>query len=246
MLSLLSPTRRQPVIPPWPAGVPKLFTKIGELPRPHSRRGLASLSPRARRGTFYTGTTQELMFTNLSDFTAFNTSASEGSLLSGVDDQPFIPAGAFYNRLGKGRTIKLYAAGVLGTTGTPTITFQWRMGTTQGSDDLTGASIGVSVAITCGNGVTNQWWESWLDIQCYTPGLGTDNTILSCAGAVSCPGGFASPFAYALLPTTPPTATWTQTCDAAFSQYINLSVTWSASHASNTVTCKKLQMAGLN
>ncbi len=135
---------------------------------------------------------------------------------------------------------------MLGTTSTPTIIFQWRFGTTSGSSFLSGASVGVSVAITTGSGVTNQWWESWLDVICYTAGTGTGNTSLSCAGVVSCPGGFASPFSYALEPTTPPTATWSAVIDNAVTQFVNLSVTWSASSASNTVTCKKLKMYGEN
>jgi hypothetical protein len=193
-----------------------------------------------------TGTWTECMFNNGADYSAFNTSASEGSLLAGVNDQPVLPALFFYNKQGKQRGISLIARGILSTTSTPTIIFQWRLGTTLGSSYLSGTSVGVSVAITTASGVSNQWWESRLDLTCYTAGLGSGNTTLTANGYVSSPGGFASPFQYALEPTTPPTATWTATIDGSVTYYVNLSCTWSASSASNTATLKQLQMLGLN
>ncbi len=81
---------------------------------------------------------------------------------------------------------------------------------------------------------------------CRTVGTGTGNSTLSGAGYVQSPGGFASPFVYPLEPTTPDTATWTQTFDNSLTYFINLSVTWSASSASNTITCKALRMYGWN
>lgn len=188
----------------------------------------------------------ELMWVNTADFTAFSTSASEGSIIAGLNEQPTIPALFFYNKPGKGRAVKILARGVLSNTGTPTIIFQARLSSTVGTATLTGGSVGVSAAITTQSGVTNKWWELGLDLTCYTPGQGSGNCTVSGAGYVSCPGGFASPFIYALEPTTPDTATWTQTLDASVSQYLNLSVTWSASSASNTITCKQLQVWGLN
>jgi hypothetical protein len=193
-----------------------------------------------------TGTWTECMFNNGADYSAFNTSASEGSLLGGVNDQPVIPALFFFNRQGKQRGISLLARGVLSTTSTPTIIFQWRLGTTLGSSFLSGTSVGVSPTITTSSGVTNKWWESRLDLTCYTPGLGSGNTTLSGSGYVASPGGFASPFQYALEPTTPDTATWTATIDASLTYYVNLSVTWGTSSSSNTITLKTLQLLGLN
>lgn len=188
----------------------------------------------------------ELMFVNGADYSAFNSSASEGSILGGTNQQPSIPALYFDAAKGHRRTIAIEAQGVLGTTSTPTITFQVRMGTSQGSSSLTGASIGVSAAITTASGVSNKWWYLYLLLTNYTPGQGSGNDTISGAGYVESPGGFASPFKYALEPTTPDTATWTQTFDAAVTQWINLSVTWSASSASNTITCKQLLLHGLN
>lgn len=193
-----------------------------------------------------TGTWSELAFINTADYSAFNTSASEGSLLAGVNEQPVIPALFFFNKQGRHRVIDIYANGILGTTSTPTIIFQYRLGTTSGSSFLSGTSVGVSAAITTASGVSNKYWESHLRLQCNTTGIGTGNTTLSGSGTVTSPGGFASPFIYALEPTTPDTATWTATIDNSITYYLNLSVTWSASSASNTITLKHLGMMGLN
>lgn len=193
-----------------------------------------------------TQTWAETIFANRADYSAFNTSSSEGSLLAGVNEQPVLPALYFDGNKGFGRTVVLEAEGVLGTTSTPTIIFQWRLGTTSGSTFLSGASVGVSAAITTASGVSNKWWKSRLTLTCNTPGIGAGNTTLNCEGEVYSPGGFASPFIYPLEPTTPDTATWTATIDNSVTQYVNLSVTWSASSASNTITCKRLLMYGMN
>ena len=192
-----------------------------------------------------TQTWTELLYANTSDFGAYASSAVEGSLLTpGPKTQPVIPATYFEKTIG--RSISIVARGVLSVTGTPTIIFQARLGTTQGSTFLSGTSVGVSAAITTIVGVTNKWWELRLDLTCDTIGQGTGNTILSGSGYVASPGGFASPFVYPLEPTTPDTATWTATIDDAITQYLNLSATWSANSASNTITVKQLLAYGLN
>lgn len=192
-----------------------------------------------------TGTWTECFFVNRADGTAVASTASETSLLGGLNDQPVIPA-LFFDGNKVGKAIYLRASGVFSNTGTPTLIFQVRSGTTQGSSSLTGASVAVSAAITTASGITNKWWELHLWLKQATPGFGTNNCTLAGSGYVISPGGFASPFVYALEPTTPDTATWTQTIDASLTQYLNLSITWSASSASNTCTLKDLYVLGLN
>lgn len=197
--------------------------------------------------SFTTQTVTELMFQSSgADFTALSSFTAEASLLGGLNEQPVIPAGFFGLPTAVGRSIELRASGVVGSTGTPTYTFQVRASSTQGSGTLSGTSLGVSAAITTGLGVSTQLWELWLKMVCKTPGQGSNNCTLVCHGWVQSFGGFASPFGYALAPTTPPTATWTATIDAAVNNYLNLSVTCSASSASNTVTAKDVSLAGLN
>lgn len=189
----------------------------------------------------------DCIFTNRADFTALASSAAEGSLLGGLNVQPVIQAFDMFDAgraWGKSYTIE--AAGVFSTTGTPTLIFQLRLGETAGSAYLSGTSIGVSAAITTQSAVSNVSWYLRFDFAVNTPGIGTGNTTLSGEGQVFAPTGFASPFFYNLTPTTPPTGTWTSTVNCGVHQYLNLSATWSASSASNTITCKRLRVTRHN
>lgn len=188
----------------------------------------------------------ELNFSNTSEYTALASSATEGSLLAGFNEQPVIPQFYFDSPKAFGRSLRIFASGVLSTTGTPTLIFQLRLGMTVGASFISGTSIGVSAAITTQSGVTNKYWELTYDVMCRIPGLGTTNTTLGCSGKVLSPGGFASPFIYAMEPTTPDTGTWTATLDNSLNQYMNLSATWSASSASNTITCKQLSVLSMD
>ena len=184
------------------------------------------------------------IFQNTAVFGALASSSSEGTLLGTNNEQPIIKAGHFC--LGRGRLINILAKGVFSNTGTPTLTFQLRLGTTSGSSYLSGASIGVSAAITTQSGVTNQFWQLDLDLVNTLAGVGSGNVTLLGAGKVESPGGFASPGWYPLEPTTPPTATWTQVIQGDLAQYLNLSATWSASSSSNTIACQYLRVMAMN
>lgn len=244
----------QTLLPPWPQNLPRHFSDRAILKHPPlsaDQLAVAHAQRRARerqvaRCSSFTGTWSELLFVNTADYSAFASSASEGTLLSGVNEQPTIPALFFFNKPGQYRALSLVAQGVLSTTSTPTIIFQVRASSTAGSSTLSGTSLGVSPTITTQSGVTNKYWRLQLDLACRTPGTGTGNTTISGAGFVTSPGGFASPFIYPLEPTTPDTATWTATLDNSLTYYLNLSVTWSSSSSSNTITLKQLWLAGLN
>lgn len=188
----------------------------------------------------------DTMFVSRADFTAVASTASEASLLAGLNNQPVFPAFEFTSTDGFGKAYRLKARGVFSTTGTPTMTFQARLGSTAGSTYLSGTSVGVTAAITTQSGVTNKWFEINLDMIVATPGLGASNTTIICVGSVVSPTGFASPFLYPVEPTTPDTATWTATVDGSVAQYLNVSLTWSASSASNTCTLKELIVMRLN
>lgn len=176
---------------------------------------------------------------NRADFSAVASTNVEASLLGGNNEQPFIPRGFFNGAQGYSRSFSLFARGAFSTTGAPSLTFQARMSNTVGSGTLSGASLGVSSAITCGSGVTNKMWELGLDIICFTPGQGTGNTTLCSAGYVASQG-FGTAGRYPLEVTTPDTATWTQTFDSTLEYYLNLSVTWSVNSASNSIVLKQL------
>lgn len=217
------------------AGLPA-WRQYDELTLAHAKR----LYRQRDEMTGITGAYTEAFFTNRADFTTLASFTAEASLLAGSNQQPIIPPSYFLGAGAAGRGVSVLARGVLSTTSTPTFTFQVRLGATAGPTFLSGTSVGVSAAITSASGVSNKWWELRLDLICTVQGIGTGNATLSGAGHVSSPGGFASPFVYALTPTTPDTATWTATFDAALTQYLNLSVACSASSASNNITCKQL------
>ena len=216
-------------LPPWPKGIPRVFKPIAKIE--HDERiksydllDMFALNTAKRiqaqnesvQCSALTGTWTKLIFSNRADFNAVASTASEATLLGGSLEQPTIPALFFDGNKAFGKCISLLARGVLSTTGTPTVIFQVRASQTQGTGILTGTSLGVSqsAGITTINNSSNQWWELRLDIACYTPGQGSGNTTLSGAGYVTSPGGFASPYTYALEPTAPATATWTMTYQA--------------------------------
>ena len=189
----------------------------------------------------------DLLYTNVADFTALASFTSEASLIAGPNQQPTFLAGTWADYAAVGKVVRIEAEGILGSTATPTYTFQFRLDDTQGSADLTGASIGVTAAITTQSGVSTQWWGLQLDLTCTVAGQGANNVTLKCSGSVRSPGGLAAPYEYSLAPTTPPTGTWTAaTINGASTQYLNLSVTCSASSASNTITAKKLRVLIMN
>ena len=192
-----------------------------------------------------TGTWTELMYANRADFTTLSSFTSEASLIAGNNEQPVLPALFFDGNKGFGRGIGFLARGIVSSTGTPTYTFQWRISTTAGTATLSGTSVGVTAAITTGNSVSNQLWEARLELVCNTPGQGTGNTTLSGAGYVDS-AGFASPFTYSFVPSQGALTTWTSVLDNTLTQYVNLSVTSSASSSSNSITCKQLLMFGYN
>jgi len=190
-------------------------------------------------------------FADGTDFTAVASSATEATLLAGRNLQPYIPAGMLGNPQNVNRSFKLKAWGVISCTGTPTMTFTARMSATQGSSTITGAILGISPAMTLASGIATKMWFLELYIHTKVVGQGATNATVNAHGIVWGPAGGASAgafaaLAYALTPTAPDTATWTQTYDGAVTQYINLCGTWSASNAANTITCKHLEFDSLN
>lgn len=239
---------------PWPKGLPYRLTDRCRIKEPlfAGLKGRALLDAQseveARRtailnesivATGLNGMFLEPFFCTEADCTALANSSSEGSLLTGANQQPTIPAGFFRNYGAAFKFFVVEAMGVFSTTSTPTLTFKVRTSTTQGASTLSGTTLGTSAAITTGSGVTNKWWYLWLKLVCTVRGQGTGNATLAGAGYVMSPGGFAAPYIYPLEPTTPDTATWTATFDSALTQYLNISATWSAADPSNTITMKQ-------
>ena len=243
----------------WPRSLPRRFTRRAAVRLPRTPTAMQLLDWRAeeyardvaRERDSYAGgfsqTFSECFFTNVADHTAVANTTAETSLFAGTNLQPTIPAEMFATINGsRGKAVSLILKGLLSTTGTPTIIFQVRLGSTAGATFLSGTSVGVSAAITTASGVTSKYWELRLDLICRTPGQGTTNATIAGAGLVTSPAGFATPFVYPLEPTTPDTATWTATLDGSVTQYVNASVTWSVASASNTIVLKHAQAFSWN
>lgn len=194
----------------------------------------------------FTGKICEVLYVSTADCTALASFTSEASLLAGPKKQPTF-AGQFWGLAGSnGTAIRIRCWGVLGTTGTPTYTWTVRSNTTQGDSNLAGTKLLESAAITTSSGVSTKIWVIEAIVSCNTYGQGTGNCTLNCAGTIRSPGGFASPFEYVMNPSSAESATHTTTIDGALTQYLNVSVTCSASSASNTVTCKGLVVENLS
>lgn len=195
------------------------------------------------------GSVMRLADFNKADFTALASFTSEASLLTGVspeaNNRPPIPAMSFSpGNGGWGRRYIIEAMGTFGVTGTPTYLFQVRLGTST-TWSASDTSVLQSAAITCGSGVSNQQWRLKGKIYCRTPGMGTGNCTIVCEGYVESTG-FASPYRYYMAPSNGALQTLTATIDGALTQYVGLSVTCSASSASNTITCKGLEWYEVN
>lgn len=182
----------------------------------------------------------EPIFVNKADGPSVNTSAVETALLA-TGQQPWLYPGFFSTNVAASKLLRIEANGVMGTTATPSYTWFVRLTTAQ--NVITGGVIlGQSAAIVTATSTAGTYWELDMTVICNTPGIGANQATLTSGGRVSSPAGFSTPFSYALEPTTPPTATWTNTIDGSVSQYIMLSVNPGTSSASNTAQIKTLRV----
>lgn len=162
------------------------------------------------------------------DGTALASSASIGIISpNSATNPPFTIAA---NRFAAGGGLRVTAAGRYSTTGTPTLTFTLMYGGTGG------VTLAASSAITTGSGVTNLTWRLQAEIICRT--IGTSGTVMT-IGEVS--GVLAT--AVALIPASAPAVA---TIDTTAAKTLDLCATWSASSASNTITCHSFLVEGLN
>jgi hypothetical protein len=209
------------------------------------RRDYKALRQQRNMNGFGTLTCAELApnMAGLTGFTGLNTFTSEASLIQGTNQQPTLRGGFYDVR----RSATIWGGGLCASTGTPTYTFYFRLSTTEGATTLSGTVIGQSAAISMQSGVSNKVWFFWLDLTCTTPGQGTNACTLYARGCIWSPGGFASPYSYALTPGGGDSATLSATIDGSLTQYLNISVACSASSSSNAITLyQPLNMVGWN
>lgn len=200
------------------------------------------------RSSFGTNTWPELFFSSKAAFTAVANTTTETTLLGGANLQPTISPPTFAAVPGSAaRCLSFKGWGLLGTTtGPPTVNLKFYLNTTQGSSSLAGTVIGSTGALTTVASQTNQIWKFELDLICQAPGQGTGNATVFASGHVMCSGGLASPFFFPITPGGGNSSTVTATLDGSLTQFFNMSATWSAANAANTITLESLQAWGWN
>lgn len=243
-------------LPAWPRGLKRTWFPLANIQLPklskHDMLDLMAIERAAQiqrreealQNSNTTGTWRELMWVNVADGTALASSASETSLITGINDQPAIPA-LFFTQVPK-RTISFLMRGVMSATGTPNFTFNCYLATSAGAAGLTTKVATTGTFAITASTVTNVWWEARLDLTCRVQGLSSGNTTLAGSGYFFSPKGLATPFIQAMEPTSPDTTTWTVTIDGSVTQYFNPTAQWGTSSSSNSITLKQLLAYGEN
>lgn len=162
--------------------------------------------------------------------TSAGTALASSTTLTDISAAPqyVLPA----NFLQAGSALRFTAFGVFSTTATPTLLLGIYYG------GVAGTALATTGAITTGSGVTNVPWRLQLD--CTVRTTGTSGTIMSQGFC----GFGTSVSAWSWLP-VPNTALATVNIDTTAAKALTVGAQWSASSASNTVTCHKLDIESL-
>jgi len=189
-----------------------------------------------------TGTVVELIYANTSSGTAQNTFTAERTMndTAGMGERPVIPPYYFAPNAGVGSGIRIKAAGIVSSTGTPTYTWTIRFG----SNGSTTAVIALgTTTLTTGSGISNVHWSLEGDVILRTLATAGASSTIQGIGTLVC-GGLASPFIYAAYgnATQPGTVA---TFDPSITNYVNVNIACSASSSSNTITLLQLEVFGL-
>jgi len=191
--------------------------------------------------SFITGTQAEVLAASTQPGTNLATFTTEDSLQKTLAPI-IIPAGFFFNAQSAGKTLKVKASGLLGSTATPTFTWSARL-LTSTSWTAGGILLGSSPALTTGSGVTLAPWFLELDIVMRNPNPGATSVI--CAqGEVRSAAGLASPFGGSIPPAN--TSPQISTFDNSLTYYLFLSAACSASNAANLINLQMIKCYGEN
>ena len=156
--------------------------------------------------------------------TADGTAVANTTTETAIFPAPTIPA----NYLADGRTLRLYAAGKLSTTGTPTIGFVIRYGAA-----VSGVNLFTSELITTATGSTNTNWS--VSAVLTLRSNGSSGTIF-CMGdvCVNLTASTATRLTTSISGFDAPAVS--AACDLTTATVLTLAAVWSAASASNTLT----------
>ena len=191
--------------------------------------------------SFLTGTQSEVLYASIATGTQLNAFTSEDNLQKTLPPV-IIPAGYFYNLASQGKSLKIKAAGRIGTTSAPTFTWTIRLLTTV-AWSAGGINLGTTGAITAGTTQTLAPW--FLDCEFILRTLSTGGASTGALmGEVRSPLGLASPFA-ATIPANN-TAFTSTTLDNSQTYYLYLSAACGTSNAANLIELDLLKVYGEN
>jgi len=196
-------------------------------------------------GSFLTGTSAELIYSNETAGTARNTFTVEGvqNDVAGMGPQPVLPPYFFLpGPQSKGKTFRVVARGIYSTTGAPTFTATVRLGA---AASTSASIIGGTGAIVHGTTQTNLLWEIAFDCQLTIPGGTGANSTVRGLGFYSCgltalTVGGGQIFGNAASPGT------VATIDISITNYINVNAACGTSSASNIFQCLQVLVFGWN
>jgi hypothetical protein len=194
-----------------------------------------------RRMSFLTGTSTELIYANGNVGTQLNTFTAEDDLQKTLPPVIF-PAGFFPNLAAAGKSLKVKAGGRLGTTGSPTFTWNLRLLTTI-TWSAAGILLGTSGAVTAGATKTLSPWFLDVDIILTVLARGAASSLKT-MGMLEGPSSLASPFAFTIPAdnTTPVVST----LDNTLTYYMFLSAACGTSNALNLIQLEMLKVYGEN
>lgn len=166
---------------------------------------------------------------------AINTTTTETNLW---DPAIFAPLAVGTIKAGKAWQIPF--GGVMGTTGTPAISFVTRIGTNN-SAPPTGTTLNAGPTMTLGT-MTAQPWYGQGDWGCRSIGVAASTAVITGNGFVICPGAAAA--------TTVATCVFgggiASTIDQTVAQGIGVSMIWGTNNAANTITPQWMKFIQLN
>lgn len=191
--------------------------------------------------SFYTGTQSELLFAYHNASTNLATFTTEDSLQK-TYPPVIIPAGFFFNAASTGKSLRVRAAGQLGTTSAPTFTWTVRL-LTSTTWSAAGIVLGTSAALTAGTTQTLAPWFMDLEIGMRTLSVGGASTVVT-MGEIRSPLGLATPFAGTIPANN--TAVSVATVDNSTTYYLFLSCACGTSNAANLINLQQLKVFGEN
>jgi len=202
---------------------------------------------RGERGSFLTGTSSEVIYSNSAAGTAKNTFTTEFTIndTAGMGPTAVLPPYFFLPSRGVSQTLRVVARGIYSTTSNPTWQTFVRFNATSIAVPPTGANVGSTAATALGTTQTNLLWEHEQDVQMVTMGAAGANSTLRGLGvftaalttstnlALGIFGGGASPGTVA-------------TFDISTVSLITFSAACGTSSSSNSIQLLQLIIMGLN